>query len=838
MVIKKTLLKDSIRGFKNNKKRFISIILIIALASSFYIGLNTFKNNMELSAKKHYEKSNMFDIKLVSSEGFDFLDKSKIKMIKNVKEVSLYKTLDAKTTINNKDYDLKLNSIYIDESNKEDYINKIELAKGSFPKTLNEGIVEDNFLAQNNLNLGDLLIIKLEDDTQLRAKKIKIVGTFKNITYSSSLENKNEYFVYLDEDNFNISYYKEGYVTIKGASKYDSFKKEYNDYIDKYKIKIDELMNASTKEKYEYEKEDITSGIEDLKFDINTLKQDEQLGENVSHDIKILNEKLEKLEKKKENIKKPYYYSVKRSEDKKVKDYKLEIERIKNISKFFPLAFFISSIIITFANMLRIVNKEKNYVATLKAIGYSNIDVYYRYIVYAVIIGTIGSLFGIILSKITTNILFSIYKPIYNFSYFTSKISYKYVLIALILSIISTTLGSLLSFIKDLNKNPACLKRPITYSKSKITLIENKLKFISKTTIRNILLYKKRFIITIISISLVTSLLISSFGIKDSFNNSIKKQYNKIIKYNIYVSTSDKGIIKKIKDDKNTYDSTLINKEKIIINNDYNKNVYLINIKNTKNINKFIDIKKLSNDGVTISKNLSKKLNLNKNDSLNLVFDNGKKVELKIKNITNNYTNNYVYITPLLYKKKISKNINYNTVLIKYSKVYKKQNILKNKLLKYGKVKNVILTHNEIKSFNGIKTIISKISNILVIFSALLTIIVLYSTASMNITERLKELSIMKSMGFSNEKIVNIIFKEILVLSIIGYIFGIILGNIFTIYSVGVYSTDDFMFSYKIKLISYILALIIILTFLIIMIVKTYLNIKKLNIVKNLKNIS
>lgn len=838
MVIKKTLLKDGIRSFKKNKKRFVSVIFIIALAACFYIGLNSFKNNMELLAKNNYKNSNLFDIKLVSSEGFDLTDKSKIKMIKGVKGVCLYKTLNAKTTINNKDYNLKLNSINIDKNNPDDYINKISLKKGVYPITLNEGLVDDNFLSKNNLNLGDLLIIKLDDDSSLRAKKIKIVGTFKNTSYSNNIED-NKYYVYLDDDNFNLSYYKEGFVTIKGANNYDFFKKDYDNYINKYKNKIDNLMTESTKEKYNYEKEDIEQEINDLKDDIKVLKDDEALGENVSDDIKILEGKLKKLEKQKSNIKKPYYYSIKRSDDKKINDYKLEIERIKNIAKFFPLAFFLAAILISFASILRIVNKEKSYVATLKALGYKNEEVYFKYIIYAVIVGIVGSLCGAILSIIVPKILFNLYKPIYNFESFKGSISIKYIIISLVLSVLSCILGAVFSFIKDLNKKPAELKRPEIYKETKISFIENKLKFINKTTLRNIVLYKKRFIITILSISLVTSLLILSFGINDSFNNSIKKQYDKIIKYNISVSFNNKDKAKaldKIKKDKYVKNKTFINKKEISINDDYDKEIYLITVKNIKKINDFISIKKIDNKGVTISKNLSKKLNLNKNDALSITFDNGKTVKLKINNITNNYTNNYIYISSALYKKKIDKQINYNTMLINYDKNIKKQTKFKNKLSKYNSITSVNLTSSEINGFKNVKKVLKEISNVLIIFSSLLTIIVLYNMASMNITERLKELSIMKSMGFYTEKIVGIMLKEVLILSIIGYILGIIIGSILTLYSINIYNTNNFMFSFKIKLSSYIFTLLIILTFIIIMILKTYLNIRKLNIVKNLKS--
>lgn len=149
-------------------------MLIIILGVGFYVGLKSTSLDMEKTAKQYYKDTNLFDLKLVSTTGFSNEDKNTLKNMDGIKGVSLSKTLDATTTIKNKDYVIRLNSINKDRSIKsDDYINRLILTNGRYPSTINEGLVEESFLKDNNLVIGDLITLKPEDNNYLRAKKSK-----------------------------------------------------------------------------------------------------------------------------------------------------------------------------------------------------------------------------------------------------------------------------------------------------------------------------------------------------------------------------------------------------------------------------------------------------------------------------------------------------------------------------------------------------------------------------------------------------------------------------------------------------------------------------------------
>lgn len=186
MVRKKGIIKNALREISLNKKKFISLLLIIVMGISFYVGLKETPSIMRKSAETYYEEINLFDLKIVSSIGFSKSDKILLKEIKGVKGVSLSKTLDVMAIINNNDYNINISSISENRNLKsDDYINHLILVKGRYPSTINEGLVEEKFLTDNNLSIGDLVTLKPESKDDLKAKKIKIVGVVKNNLYSS-----------------------------------------------------------------------------------------------------------------------------------------------------------------------------------------------------------------------------------------------------------------------------------------------------------------------------------------------------------------------------------------------------------------------------------------------------------------------------------------------------------------------------------------------------------------------------------------------------------------------------------------------------------------------------
>ena len=489
-MVKKSLLKDALRQITLNKKRFISLLLIIIIGSGFYVGLKSTAKDMEITAKNFYKETNLFDLKVESSTGIYEKDKEDIENIDGIDGVNLSKTLDVTTTIDNKDYVIKLNSINEDNENS---INKLILTKGRYPKTINEGLVEEKFLTENNLSIGDLVTLVPSNENDLRAKKIKIVGVVKSSYYSSkdrgtsNLEDgKVDYFMYLQETDFNFDYYQEAFITIKDADKFDTYSKKYDDYINGYIAKINEIVLKSSNLIYEEKLNEINNEISILEGRLNELNQTDLPIESLNDSIKEVSENLEKEREELSKLSEVSVYSTKRSKTPSFYEYKSEIERIKSISNVFSFVFFIVTILISLTIITKMIGEEKKQIGTLRAMGYSKFELVFKYILYAFLISSLGSVIGSILFyKMIPLIIGYCYNMFYDMPTISTTLQINFVVFTILTSCLATISVSVFAFFTSNRKTPAELMRPKSYKAKKIflekfTKIWSKLSFLNK----------------------------------------------------------------------------------------------------------------------------------------------------------------------------------------------------------------------------------------------------------------------------------------------------------------------------------------------------------------------
>lgn len=868
MVKKKSILKDALREISLNKKKFISLLLIIVIGTGFYVGLKSTPKDMKETAKAYYKETNLFDLKVVSSSGFSKNDYYSLKQVDGVKGVFLSKTLDVITTINNSDYVIKLNSINEDRDLKsDDYINHLTLLKGRYPKTINEGLVEEKFLTDNNLSLDDLVTLKPEDENGLRAKKIKIVGVVRSSYYSSkdrgtsNLKNgKVDYFMYLSEGDFASDLYTEGYVTIKGANKFDTYSKKYDSFINKYKSLVNEEILKGAKETHKRNVSVLESDINELKDNLNRLNSTDLPSDELNTSIKEVSSELKAKEDELSKIKDVLAYSIKRSEVAGFYEYKLETERIENIAKVFPLMFFLVAALVSLTTMTRMVDEERIGMGTLRAIGYSKSSVIFKYVLYALLASILGSIIGTILFyKLIPMLVGYCYNIFYDMPSINATMQINYALFSLVFSILSTVLATILVFLKDTSKTPAELMRPEAPKKGKRIFLEkidkiwNSLSFLNKITLRNIFRYKKRLFMTVIGICGSTALILASFGIKDSVMKVADNQYNKIDKYDMIISinnnasNNDKKVLEeKILDENEIKKITYVYKSNVLLkNNKKSENSNIIVPENKEKINDYITLRqrktkkdiKMDDDGIIVSEKLAKLLKLKKNSYAKLTLPNNKKVNVKVSGITENYIEHYVYISPKLYKKLSGENANYSTIIaITKNLSNKKEKALESNISDINNVTSTLLSSDTKNNYKDMMNTLNYVILILIVCAAALAFVVLYNLASVNISERRRELATIKVLGFYDEEVTKYIYKEMFILTIIGSLIGLIVGSFLTLYVIKICETNLFMFTFNINFISYLLSFIITLLFLFIVNLFMHFELKKLDMVEALKS--
>ena len=776
----KKLLKETIVCMVKTSKRFISILVIVLLGVGFFAGIRAVAPDMKNTLDDYYEKTNMYDIYIASNYGIreDIIDKLQKKY-----DIEAVYNFDAITT-KKEDYATKI--ISYDKNNQ---INTPKLVKGKMPEAIDEVVIDNHY--RNEIKIGDKLTI---DSELIKNNTVTVTGYVESPLYISAerdstnlLSGTIDYYLYMNDDNI-IS-------PVKTAA-----------YI---KLNTDESRFSK---KYE---EIVKTAKKDIK---KTLKEEKQTDEK--------------------------WYVLDIDSNAGFYQYEQDTQRIDNVAKVFPLVFFIVAVLICLTTMTRMVEEERSQIGTLKALGYSDISIMFKYILYAALATIIGSMIGVAIGyRILPDLCFEMYKNMYRLgniklSYYSS-LTFQGMMIALL-----CTLGATIyTCRKTLKESPANLLRPVAPPPGKRVLLEriklvwNHLSFSYKVTVRNVFRYKKRFLMTIIGIAGCTGLILAGFGLKDCIVKMVPHQYEDIFSYQAKINLNEEKTnetVDKIKENKKIKDILEVHEESITIDNkDTNQSVTLVIPKdNPKEFIKLQDRKTEEQynltDGIIITEKLAKLLEVEENDILK--FSGTDTYKEKVAHITENYLFHYIYLPKSSYKQD-----EYNTVLIKTKNMTEKE--LANELKEIPGVSSITFTSSTRHVFDDTMDSFAYVSLILIVSAGALAFVVLYNLSSVNISERRRELATIKVLGFYDKEVYQYINRENTILTLIGILLGLGTGNILTMYIIKTCEIDMLMFDTTIAWPSYLYAILITMSFAILVNIILYFSLKKIDMIESLKSI-
>lgn len=610
-----------------------------------------------------------------------------------------------------------------------------------------------------------------------------------------------------------------------------------------------QLQNAKTK--IEKSKVELQKGEEEL------AKQKEEINTNLAEAEEKLIEAKDEIEK----IEKPKWYILDREANSGYISFIQDTKSIANIGKVFPVVFFIVATLISLTSMTRMVEEQRVQIGTLKALGYNKIQIASKYILYASLACIIGGFLGMCVGFITLPlIIWKMYTMMYQMTPIVLDFNWLYGGIGLILILVCILGATIYSIKKELAETPATLMRPKAPKMGKRVLLERinfiwkRLKFSQKVTIRNIFRYKKRVLMTIIGIMGCTSLILAGFGLKDSISSIMPRQYGKVFNYDIQVNLKsglDESQVEKYAEELNEKEeitkiakvymtSTTLENEKIeedaqiIVPKDDNTLEDIISIIDLKTQNKI----KLNEDEIVITDKVAQLLNVKIGDDINLKDSDGNIVKAKIGNIAENYINHYVYMSKELYQKLYKENYKTNVLLVNDNNLNTEQE---------ENLSKQIMNDKEVTSVSAMATYTSMINDtlkslnyvvvVLIVTAGMLAFVVLYNLSNVNISERIRELSTLKVLGFYDKEVYNYIAKETIILTAIGILLGLIGGFFLNYFIIETCEINMLRFAKVINPISYLYSILITIVFTVIVNIVTYFSLKKIDMVESLKSV-
>ena len=630
--------------------------------------------------------------------------------------------------------------------------------------------------------------------------------------------------------------------------------------IERQKVELERAKQESSA-KFEEAQAEIASNKTEIRKGKNELSKNKEEFESKKQEAEDkLNEAQAKIDDAKEEInkiEKCKWYIQNRLDNSGYNNIFDAIKTMSNIARLFPAIFYLVAVLISLTSMTRMIEEERIEIGTLKALGYTNMQIISKYIIYSLLACIIGGVLGMTVGLyLLPTIVWSLYSMIYNMPHFYCTYRFGIGLIGIILAFICIGGATLLVARKELKQMPSVLMRPKPPKNGKKILLEKisfiwkRFNFSHKVTARNIFRYKKRAIMTVVGIAGCTGLMLTGFGIRDSVDDIPSAQFNGIFKYDTSITLSNTNGLSDIEEYLKNNESIENFVEVCATTGELSKESTSCNVTvfvpdsldNYNSVYNLIDYQteeaiSISNEGIIITDKAAETLGVTVGDEITFIDGDDVQYQFKIENIAKNHVGHYVYMSKEIYENNFKP---YKTDI-----VYLNTKNISDEV--QNEISENILTMNGVASISSISVLMKSVSDmlntmnyvvlVLIVASAMLDFVVLYNLANINIAERQREIATLKVLGFHDNEVDNYINKENIIFTILGIALGLILGTFLTSAIIGSIEIDVLKFIRNIKPISYVYSAIITLLFSFIVNFIIHFVLKKIDMIESLKSV-
>ncbi|MFD1851573.1 ABC transporter permease [Oceanobacillus bengalensis] len=699
-----------LRDIKESKGQFLAIVLVIAVGAFFYAGLITISNDLSAYTEEYFEEHNLADSNVHYSE-ITGNELSSLEEIEGINKIEARYTFDANQTFEGYKATLKIHTI---PQNNE--INTIAVTSGSIPSNKEEILLDARYGEEHQYMVGDHITFHTNDGNF----DFVISGFGENVEHAFNIEDPS--LVLPDYKTYGVAYIHED--------------------------RIEEIAGD---------------------FYYNELLVDAKEG----HDISIISETIEDYSNEL-----PYLYQVNKDRSVSYSAINVTINNNRLMSTVSPLILFMVAAVIIFLTMSRVIDSQRNQIGIMKALGVKDSKILLHYMGYPVLVGIIGSVVGWVITTVTlVNLLNSVIEQTYSLPNFNLSISFYTLFPPIIVSIVFGVIACFFSGRSILKERAAQALRPKPPKKMKKTLVERipglwkKLTYGNKLILRNIFLNPKRALASSVGVIVCVILLITAFGFETSMQ-TIASQINKVYKYDLKVDYKGEltgGNIKLPSEVDQYYSQSTIPIEFVDFPDE--NNASLIVTEKENNLIQFFDEQNnpvtLDDTGVFVPQSYADEYNISAGDTIKIKLIapemKGKSIDIKVAEISTQYTNPSFYSTPA-YINSLGVDYKPTSLLVQLNSGADRNNVQN-----YFEEDPFVDTISDRGDLNkAVDNMIEQNNPVFIMFivcAVILSFGAMFTISSINIYERTRELATLKVLGYQKNKINRIIFVENIILT-------------------------------------------------------------------------
>lgn len=549
--------------------------------------------------------------------------------------------------------------------------------------------------------------------------------------------------------------------------------------------------------------------------------------------------------------------------------FRSDAGRIDKIAQVFPLIFFLVAALVSLTTMTRMVDEDRVLIGTYKALGYSKAKISSKYLLYAAVASGIGSAIGIVvLSIFLPWFIMGAYAIIYPLPCRPVPIDVGIALASAGLGVGITVAATWAAVSATLREKPSELMLPRAPKAGKRILLERvkpvwrRMSFSWKVTARNLFRYKRRLCMTIIGIAGCTALLLTGLGLQNAINDIIDKQFGELYHYNTTVrmdadvtDAQRDAVVDRVAADSQG-DRAWIFADNAVARiagatDDDDQRVEIDVPQDENAFGRLVTMRTrlgheplaLTDDGALITEKLATRLGVKAGDVI-AVYDEdtignatGEPREVRIDGVMEYYIGQVVIMSPEAYKKVFGQEPAPNALYAGVSEDAKVRSALSADVLGMDGAKTLIYNDETINSYRNMLKSVDSVVVVLVVAAALLAFVVLYNLTNINIAERVREIATLKVLGFKPHEVDAYIYRETLLLALIGAVAGLVLGVYMEGFVVVTAEVDQVMFGREIHPQSFLLAFALTMVFAVAVTVAMRGKLRRINMVESLKSV-
>lgn len=787
--------KDIRRTIFRNKKRFCSILIITALGVMMLSGLKAACDDLRYSADQFYDEQQVFDIQIVSTMGLNEDDLAALRKANGIERAEGVYRETVYTSVNGSSQNADVQTL-------GGQLNMPYLLKGRLPENEKEIAVSKTYADDSGKTIGDTM--RFHEPSQIRS-----TYTISAIVQDpSDLNNKdgaasfrsisaNRYVCFIREDSISVPAYTAAYVQVKGSRDMASYSDEYEALIKQAKKTLEQDVRRQQEDRRYDEL------VEQMKLAAYAV--DPQAAAYVDTS----------------SIEHPKWYIQDRSSLSSYSNIESDADSIEAVGTAFPIVFFTVAILIALTTITRMVEEERLLIGTYKALGFRNIEIMKKYLLYAgsacLLGGIIGDIGGFLLLP---KFVFSIFQTLYLIPNYSLQFDAWYGIGGIALFTGGILIAVWIAVHEELRHMPAVLMRPKAPRTGARVLLERirplwrNLTFLNKVTARNLFRYKKRMLMTVFGIMGCSALVLCAMAINDSVSALIPRQYEHIYRYDLMVMTDDAQGGTKLSTDDEVSECLALLVDNATIKSSGNKEerVQLMVFSEQADVASYLSLEDLNGDPVTleegdvfVTQNASQVLDFSVKDTIRVQNSDLKEVRVKVTGIVQNYLGNTIYMNENTYESLFG-SYEDNAVLANFKGNISEQqkDSYVQKLEDRDGVLSVVSTSSMQDAFETSFSLITSVVYLILAMAAALAFVVLFTLSTTNISERIRELATIKVLGFYDKEVHSYVNKETLLLTLLGILVGLPAGTILAQSLTYVLNMPSIHFAVTIRPISYL----------------------------------